>query len=167
VAVTALAVVRSLMVHTSPVPSTVSHPPQPPNVPLATAVNVTVVPLAKEELVQLTDELAQLSPAGELVTVPEPLPVKLMVRLGPVVPPPLLVPVKQITFPVMNPVTTAPVEEIPPALVLVVIVAETRVPPQESPVAVRSPVASTVIIWVSFDIQVTWFVMSFVTGGCI
>jgi hypothetical protein len=77
-----------------------------------------------------------------------------MVRLGPVVLPPL-VPVKQITFPVINPVTTAPVEEIPPALVLVVIVAETRDPPQESPVAVRRPVALTVIIWVSFDAQVT------------
>jgi hypothetical protein len=150
VAVTARAAVKLLMVHTSPLPSTLSHPLHPPNAPLGTAVNVTVVALAKEELVQLTDELAQLSPAGELVTVPEPVPAKLIVRLGPELPPPP-VPVKQTTLPVMNPVTTAPVEDIPPALVLVVNVAETSVPPHVNPVTVSRPEASTVIICMSFD----------------
>jgi hypothetical protein len=46
-------------------------------------------------------------------------------------------------------------------------VAETSVPPHDSPVAVRKPVALTVNIPVVFDTQVTWSVMSLVTGGWI
>jgi hypothetical protein len=106
--------------------------------------------------------VAQLIPKGELVTVPEPLPAKLTVRTGA---PPVLV--KQTTFAVIDPVTMAPDEDSPPALLFVVTVAETREPPQAKPVAVSSPVELTENICVSFEAQVTLFVMSLVTGGWI
>jgi hypothetical protein len=59
----------------------------------------------------------------------------------------------------------APDEEIPEPSELVVTVAEISVPPQLCPVAVAKPVELTVTICVSLDDQVTWFVMSLVTGG--
>ena len=43
--------------------------------------------------------------------------------------------------------------------------AETSVLPQEPPVAVIVPVESTVTICGVFEFQVTWLVMSLVTGG--
>ena len=141
------------------------HPPdQPPNEddPTGVAVRVTEVPLEKLAL-QFTAVLGQLIPEGELVTVPEPLPAKTTVKIGP--PPPLLV--KQTTFAVIFAVTIAPDEDNPPALLFVVTVAETSEPPHAMPVAVSRPVELTVNIWVSFEAHVTWFVMSFVTGGWI
>ena len=114
------------------------------DVPIAAAVSVTGVPVVN--WLRQGAGLAQLRPAGELVTVPEPFPEKVSVRAGDEPPPPPLEPVKQVTFPVMNAVTIAPDEEIPPELVFVFEVAETRLLPQLSPVAVRSPVELTVII---------------------
>ena len=76
-------------------------------------------------------------------------------------------PVKQTTVAVMLPVTIAPVDETFPILLLVVTVAETRASPQASPAAVIRPVAElTVITSGVFEVQVTWFVMSLLTGGC-
>jgi len=139
------------------------HPPDhPPNdeEPTGVAVKVTEVPLAKLAL-QFATVLAQLIPGGELVTVPEPLPGKIIVKIGP--PPPL--PVKHTTFAVIFAVTIAPDEDNPPALLLVVTVAEISEPPQAKPVAVSKPVELTVTICVSFEAHVTCFVMSLVTGG--
>jgi hypothetical protein len=109
------------------------HPPlHPPNeeVPTGVAVRVTGVPLAKLAL-HVPWVLAQLMPRGELVTVPEPLPAKLTVRIGD--PPPEPVLAKQTTFAVVDPVTMAPDEDGPPALLFVVTVAETREPHTRSP----------------------------------
>jgi hypothetical protein len=127
---------------------------QPPNdeVPVGVAVSVTTV-LAGNNAAHTPAELAQLRPDGLLLTVPAPSPPKVKVRAKPPPPPP--VPVKQITFAVMYPVTTAPDEFKPPSLVFVFAVAETRVPPQASPVAVSMPVELTVNIWTVFDSQVT------------
>jgi hypothetical protein len=75
--------------------------------------------------------------------------------------------VKQTTFAVIDPVTMAPDEDSPPALLFVVTVAETREAPHAKPVAVSSPLEVTENICVSLDAHVTWFVMSFVTGGWI
>jgi len=58
-------------------------------------------------------------------------------------------------------VIIAPDEPVP------VVVAETRVFPQEKPVSVISPVEETVTMSGVFEFQVTWFVMSLVTGGWI
>jgi hypothetical protein len=69
------------------------------------------------------------------------------------------------TLAVILPVTTAPAEDIPPSLLFFVTVAEMMVPPQASPVAVIKPVELTVTICGVFEDQVTWFVMSLVTGG--
>jgi len=92
-----------LIVHTSPDPDTTSQPPHPPNVPFGAAVSITVEPLAKLLLEHVPAVLAQLSPAGELVTFPVPVPRKFKVRLGPVPPPPPPPPEleKQTTFAVM------------------------------------------------------------------
>ena len=62
-------------------PARVSHPTQPANVDplLGVAVNVTVLPLTKFAL----HVDAQLSPGGELVTVPAPAPAKTTARIGP------------------------------------------------------------------------------------
>ena len=65
----------------------------------------------------------------------------------------------------MDPVTTAPDEDTPLPSLLVVAVADTKVPPQAWPVAVSIPVGLTVNICGVFDAQVTWLVMSLVTGG--
>ncbi len=73
---------------------------------------------------------------------------------------------KQTTFAVMVPLTSAPEEEIPPALSLVVNVAEMILAPHASPVAVIIPVGLTLTIPGVFEDQVTWPVTSFVTGGC-
>ena len=146
-------------VHTSPVPSTESQPPQPPNVPLGAAVTMTGVPLVNVPMHGFA-ALVQLKPAGELVTVPVPVPRNVTDRVGPE-----LVPVKQTTLAVMYPVTIAPVEEIPPELLFVVTVAEIRAPPQATPVAVSRPVELTVAMSGVFEAQVTWLVISLVTGG--
>ena len=61
--------------------------------------------------------------------------------------------------------TIAPEDEIPPVLLFVFTVAETSVAPQARPVTVRSPEASTVIIWGVLEVHVTLLVMSLVTGG--
>jgi hypothetical protein len=74
--------------------------------------------------------------------------------------------VKQITFAVILPVTIAPEEDRFPVLLFVVTVAETRALPHARPVAVKRPVELTVTIWGVFEFQVTWLVMSLVTGGC-
>ena len=148
------------------VPVPVQAPPdQPPNVEGATgvAVRVMVVPLGKLSM-QLTSVLAQLKPEVE-VTVPVPLPEKLTVKVGPAPPPPLLVPSKQTTFAVMLPVTTAPDDDTPDPSALVVTVAETKVAPQTKPVAVSKPAGVMVNICGSLEAQVTWLVISFVTGG--
>ena len=66
---------------TQVVPDTVSQPAQPPNTDpaLAAAVNVIVVPVGKLAL----QFVAQPSPTGELDTVPNPLPAKSRVMIGP------------------------------------------------------------------------------------
>jgi hypothetical protein len=141
-----------------------SHPAQLPNTdaPVAVAVSVTGVPLVY--WVRQGVGLEQLRPAGSLDTVPVPFPAKARVSTGdPAPPPPELV--KQVTFAVMNPVISAPDEESPPWLEFVVTVAEMSVPPHDSPVAVSKPVESTVNICGVFELHVTWFVMSLVTGG--
>jgi hypothetical protein len=97
------------------------------------------VPLGKLAL----HVLAQLRPVGELFTLPEPVPAKSTVRVGPEPPPE---PVKQTTFAVMTPVTMAPDDDRPASLLFVVTVAETREPPQDNPVAVSNPVELTVTI---------------------
>lgn len=138
-------------------PDTESQPAQPPNAePFGVAVNVTAVPLAKLAL----HVVAQPRPAGELVMDPEPVPAKVTVRVGPA-------PLKQTTFAVIKPVTMAPVEDTFPMLLFVVTVADTRAFPQASPVAVSRPVELTVTRSCVFESQVTWSVMSLVTGGCI
>lgn len=92
-------------------PFTESQPTQfPKTEPLfGTAFKITVVPFGKLVL----HVLPHPSPAGELLTVPEPLPVKFTVRRGAPLPEPLP---KHTTFAVMLPVTTAPDEDRPPAL---------------------------------------------------
>jgi hypothetical protein len=121
------------------------HPDQPPNVDpdAGVAVSVTGVLTGKAWVTQ-GPGLEQLNPDGLLETVPEPLPVNVNVNAG--FPAPLPEPVKQVTFPVIYPVTIAPEDEMPPVLVFVFTVAETSVAPQASPVTVRSPEESTVII---------------------
>src|ERR1700686_3036483 len=74
--------------------------------------------------------------------------------------------VKHITFAVILPVTSAPEEDRFPVLLFVVTGAEIRALPHARPVAVIKPVALTVTIWGVFEFQVTWLVMSLVTGGC-
>ena len=134
-------VARFVTVQIRPVPSTLVHPCQPPNVPAGAAVNITVDPLGKLAT-QLLEALVQLMPAGELVTEPEPSPAKVREMLG--LPPP--VPVKQTTLAVIEAVMMAPEDETPPELLLVFIVAETNELPQAMPVAVSTPAASTVTI---------------------
>ena len=140
-----------------------SHPDQPPNddVPFGVAVRVTDVLKGKS---CVTQEVEQLKPLGLLATVPEPLPENANVNAGLPPPPPLEL-VKQTTFPVIYPVTMAPEDEIPPSLEFLFTVAEISVAPQASPVTVRSPDESTVIICGVLEFQITWVVMSFVTGG--
>ena len=140
----------------------VSQPNQLPNFdrPVPAAVSVTGVPFANWP----RHALEQIRPGGELVTVPDPLPAKVRVRISVDAPPPPVL-VKQTTLAVMNPVTTAPDDDKPPVLLLVVTVAETSVPPHASPVAVSMPVELTLNICTSFEAHVTRFVMSLVTGG--
>jgi hypothetical protein len=59
----------------------------------------------------------------------------------------------------------APDEDTPEPSLFVLTVAEINVPPHVFPVAVAKPVELTVTICVSFDVQVTWSVISLVTGG--
>ena len=85
VTVTTRFAVKLFILHTvNPGPEVVSQPTQPPNaeVPVAVAVNAIAVPLTKLALhVPAVD--AQLRPGGELVTFPEPVPVKFTVSIGP------------------------------------------------------------------------------------
>jgi len=109
--------------------------------------------------------VAQPSPAGVLFIVPDPVPgAKFTVRRKeePPDPPELL---KQTTFACIVLVMIAPEEERLPALWLVWTVADINVPPHALPVAVINPVASTVTISWSLEVQTTWSVISFVTGG--
>ena len=78
-AVTVMLLLKFFM--TQVVPDTMSQPAQPPNLdrPLAAAVNVTVVPVGKLAL----QFVAQPSPTGELETVPDPVPAKSRVMIGP------------------------------------------------------------------------------------
>ena len=127
-----------------PVP--VQPPDHPPNVDGETglAVRVTAVPDGKLST-QLTFVLEQVNPEVVLATTPVPLPEKLTVRTGSDPPlPPLPLPVKQTTFAVINPVTIAPEEDTPEPSWFVVTVAETKPPPQSSPVATIRPVELTV-----------------------
>jgi len=142
VAVTVVSVSKSSV----QVPVPVQPPDQPPNVEGETglAVRVTAVPDGKLST-QLTFVLEQVKPEVVLATTPVPLPEKLTVRTGSEPPlPPLPLPVKQTTFTVISPVTIAPDEDTPEPSWFVVTVAETRPPPQRSPVATKSPVELTV-----------------------
>jgi hypothetical protein len=65
----------------------------------------------------------------------------------------------------MYPVTIAPDEDTPLPSLFVVAVADTKVPPQAWPVADNRPAELTVNICGVFEDQVTWLVMSLVTGG--
>ena len=65
----------------------------------------------------------------------------------------------------MYPVTIAPDEDTPLPSLFVVAVADTKVPPQAWPVADNRPPELTVNICGVFEVQVTWLVMSLVTGG--
>lgn len=65
--------VKFFTVQVSPVPSTESHPPQPPKVPFGAAVIITSLPLGKE-LLEQTVPVAQLRPNGVLDTDPDPEP---------------------------------------------------------------------------------------------
>lgn len=109
--------------------------------------------------------LEQLNPDGLLVTIPEPsiISVSAFVVLPPPPPPPE--PEKQTTLAVIYPVMIAPEADRPWESLLVLAVAETNVLPHCSPVAVSKPVELTVNICGVFEDHVTWFVMSFVTGG--
>jgi hypothetical protein len=151
VAETATSEVKLFIVQVSP--EMELQPDQPPNVPRGVAVSTTVVPVAKVPT-HTPPVLAQLIPAGWLLTVPAPVPAKSTVTVGPE-PPPLVVLVKQVTFAVIKPVTIAPDECKPDPSAFVVTVAEISVPPQVSPVVVARPVEFTVTICVSFDVQVT------------
>lgn len=156
VAVTVRLVVKLFTVHTCPAGRQFDQLPKVDPV-LGVAVNVTGVPLVKLAL----HTVGQLIPPGALLTVPLPPPARATVRTGP--DPPEL-PVKQTTLAVIDPVTIAPAEDTVPEL-FVVIVAETMVPPQSTPVAVTKPVELTVAMPGVPDAQVTWPVMSLVTGG--
>lgn len=143
-------------------PETVSHPNQLPNVEpeFGAAVSEIADPAEKVPL----QAVAHPSPAGVLFTVPDPAPEKFTVRRK-AVPPDPPEPEKQITFACIVPVTIAPEEERLPALLFVWTVAATRVLPHALPVAVINPVESTVTICGALEVQTTWLVMSFVTGG--
>lgn len=143
-------------------PDTVSHPNQLPNVEpeLGAAIREIADPAAKVPL----QAVAQPSPAGVLVTVPDPAPEKFTVRRNELPPDPPE-PAKQITFACIVPVTMAPFEVRFPELLFVRTVAEIKVLPHALPVAVIRPVESTVTICGVLEAQTTWSVMSFVTGG--
>ncbi len=96
-AVSARFAVSEAIVQIKPVPSTESHPPHPPNVPVGAAVNVTGTPLVNGAM-QGELVFVQLKPAGLLVIEPMPVPGNVTEMVGPVVPP---LPEGQTTFPVM------------------------------------------------------------------
>jgi hypothetical protein len=125
--------------------------------PVGVAKSVTAVPLGKLAL-HVTALLAQLRPGGELVMFPLPAPAKVAVRIGPELP-------EQATLAVISAVTKAPDEVRFPVLVFVVTVAETRAFPQLIPPGDSRPVAVTVARFGVLEAQVTWSVISLVTGG--
>ena len=88
-AATATSAVKLFIVQVVPVPE--HAPDQPPNVPKAVSVSVTSVPTGKPPTHEVA-VLAQLTPKGELVTVPEPEPGNVTVTVGSDVPPPPLLP---------------------------------------------------------------------------
>jgi hypothetical protein len=75
------------------------------------------------------------------------------------------VPDAQVTFAVIEPVTIAPEDERPPSLLFVLTVAEMSELPQSTPPGESAPVEVTTATAGVFEAQMTWFVMSFVTGG--
>lgn len=156
VAVTVTLFIKFSMVHA--VPALMVHPDHPPNVPLGTAVKVTVVPVGKLPVQEEPGVAEQPRPAGELEIVPVPVPAKSIVTVGPV-------PVKQTTLAVMLPLTTAPEADRPEASALVCRAAEMIEPPHALPVTVNKPLDVTVMACGKLDAQVTWFVISLVTGG--
>jgi len=135
------------------VPEVLSHPNQPPKVEpaLGVASNVAVVPLAK---VPVHGLLVQLTLP---VTFPEPAPAKVTVRTkeDP----------EHATFAVIEPVMIAPLEGRLPLLWLVRTVAEMLALPQAVPPGKSKPVEVMEAISGALLAHVTWFVMSFVTGG--
>jgi hypothetical protein len=90
--------------------------------------------------------LEQVKPEVVLATTPVPPPEKITVRTGSDPPPlpPLPLPVKQTTSAVIYAVTTAPDDDTPEPSWFVVTEAETRPPPQSTPVATIRPVELTV-----------------------
>jgi hypothetical protein len=133
-------------------------------VPTGVAVRVTGVPVGKLATHEIS-VLAQLRPAGVLVTIPVPAPAKLTAMVGSPPPPPPVVPVKQTTLALIYPVTIAPDADKPLVSAFVCTVAEIRVPPQGPPVTVIRPVEFTVTMAGVFEAHVTWSVISLVTGG--
>jgi hypothetical protein len=118
-------------------------------VPLVTAaVKVTVVPVGKLPVQEDPPLNAQPRPAGELDTVPAPVPDEFTVIVGPVL-------VKQTRFAVIDPVTTAPDEDTPEPSLFVVSDAETIVEPQAWAVVFSNPVELTVNICGVLETQVT------------
>jgi len=147
-------------------PDKLSHPTQLPNVdvPVGVAVNVTTVPLVKFAL----QALEQPSPAGELLTVPVPVPAKSTVSVGwaPLPPKPGHPGVfMSLTVTTIVEVMSAPEELLFPVLWFVCTVAETSAPPHADPVGKSTPVGVTVATVSVFEAQVTLSVISFVTAG--
>ncbi len=121
------------------------------------AVNVIGVPLTKLWLHDTAVD-AQLRPGGELLMLPVPVPKKSTVSVGPVV-------LRQATFAVIELLMIAPDEGRFPTLWFVITVAETRAFPQAKPAGDNRPVEVTVTMFGVFEFQITWSVMSLLTGG--
>jgi hypothetical protein len=75
------------------------------------------------------------------------------------------VPEGQVTLAVIEPAMIAPEDERPPELWFVLTVAVTSEFPQSTPPGERAPVEVTTATVGVFELQMTWFVMSLVTGG--
>jgi hypothetical protein len=137
-------------------PGIESHPDQPPKVPVAFAVKVTGEPEVNAAL----QVWVQIRPGGVLVTVPVPVPMNVIVKVGLVA-----LPVSQTTLTVIVPDTMAPVDEIPPSVLFFVMVAVTKPVPQSCPVAVSNPVELMVASPGVFETHVTWLLTSLLAGG--
>jgi len=146
-----------------------SHPTHPPNVDpvFGAAVSVRLVPAGKD--VEQKD--AHPRPMGVVLIVPDPAPVNWtvianMLPLPPPHPPPAPpIPEAQVTLAVIEPVIMAPDDERPPSLLLVLTVAVTIEFPQSTPPGERAPVDVTTTTVGVFELQRTWLVIFFVTGG--
>jgi hypothetical protein len=142
-------------------PLAVLHPFQLTEVDVPVGVPVKITPAPAVNVALHDEGVEQSIPAGELVTVPVPVPLKLTVKTGwgPAGVHPRLAGPSTVTN--MKPTTTFPFL-FPPS---VKTLAEMLAPPQSSP-AVRWPVLSTRATGVTSDAQITWLVMSLVSGGC-